>query len=206
MRSTPGSTPGRCGALSGPGTARHESLRSTVRLEASAWRRLLITPEAVEIEPSEITHFATGAAVTEHVEGILADEISPHTWPHLLTATLVPRQMAFEPPRFLVVFGADHAVMDAYSLVMAVTELQKLYKHALDGNEATDDGAGVGSYVDFSALERELAHRHSDGETLDRWREFLGDGDPPVPGVPRAQLLLRGGAPSAQLPRSPAVG
>jgi hypothetical protein len=163
---------------------RHETLRSTVRHEESAWRRLLITADALDVEPQDVGSFASGAEVADRIQGIFQHSISPHEWPHLLTATVVPRQMAFEPPRFQVVFGADHAVMDAYSLLLAVTELQQLYAHAVYGTEPTAEAVEMGSYVDFSALERSLSLRHRGGDTLRRWREFLGVGEPQFPPFP----------------------
>jgi hypothetical protein len=173
---------------------RHEAFRTTARLGASGWERLLAPPEAIDIlsEPEE--YFTTGAAANERLQQIFSASIHPREWPHLIFTTVTPTTMTAEPPRFQVAFAADHSVMDAYSQVLAVTELRELYATALDA--VAEEFSTVASYLDFSAYEQDLATSHGESDTLTRWRHFLGFDEPQLPPFP-----LDLGAPPAADPR-----
>jgi condensation domain-containing protein len=163
---------------------RHEAFRTTARDAGSAWQRLVAQPEAIDVVPHWDGVYSTGAATSERLQQLFSESIHPHNWPHLIVTTITPPTMTSERPRFQVVFAADHSVMDAYSQVLAVTELNELYAEAMAGPGAPEPSPEVASYVDFSAYERDLATASPHGDTLKRWRQFLGLGEPQFPPFP----------------------
>jgi hypothetical protein len=161
---------------------RHEAFRTTARPDGSGWQRLLAPPEAIDILPEPEQCLATGAEANERLEQIFSGSIHPRQWPHLVVTTVTPPPMTAEHPRFQVAFAADHSVMDAYSQVLAVTELRELYADALAA--VAEEFSTVASYIDFSAQEQGLAATHEDSDTLTRWRHFLGFDEPQFPPFP----------------------
>ncbi|MFD7023057.1 condensation domain-containing protein [Promicromonospora sukumoe] len=162
--------------------SRHEVLRTTVTRDAGAgWRRVTAPAEAVAIRDLVVGHL-TGDQVTALLPSLLAD-VSPTAWPHCVLATVVPEpaggsSSAAGPESFVLAFGADHSVMDAYSQLLWFEEIVSLYDAARRGvPDAELRALEVGSHVDFSADDRKLAMTlAADGEPVHRWLDFLGSG------------------------------
>ncbi|MFJ3406525.1 condensation domain-containing protein [Promicromonospora sp. NPDC090134] len=154
--------------------SRHEVLRTTVTRDAGAgWRRVTAPAEAVAVRDLVVGHL-TAAQVTALLPSLLAD-VSPTAWPHCVLASVVPDQPA---DGFVLAFGADHSVMDAYSQLLWFEEIVSLYDAARRGvPDAELRALEVGSHVDFSAEDRKLAMTlAADGEPVHRWLDFLGPG------------------------------
>jgi len=156
--------------------SRHEVLRTTVTHDAAwGWRRVTAPAEAVAIRDLVVGDL-TAAQVRALLPSLLAD-VSPTAWPHCVMASVVP-----EPgdpagdSGFVLAFGADHSVMDAYSQLLWFEEIVSLYDAARRGvPDAELRALEVGSHVDFSAEDRKLAMTlAADGEPVRRWLDFLG--------------------------------
>ncbi|MGB3772500.1 MAG: condensation domain-containing protein [Rhodococcus sp. (in: high G+C Gram-positive bacteria)] len=178
-------------------TSRHETFRTTVSTagvgDPGSVRlvRSTAAKDAVDVVPQRRGRFETGARVHRHVVDFFDRALSPFVWPHCVVATIDDICVAEESAddRFLIAFGADHSVMDAYSMLLAVSELRRLYEYELHGR---DPGLGpAGSHVDFSVIDR----RTGDGLTADHevvlsWSRFLnGEQFPdfPLPVAPSAE-------------------
>lgn len=144
----------------------------------------------------------------EHLESWFADTVSPTLWPHFVMATVVPEpHVAASAPqqeKFLVIFAADHSVMDAYSQIYAINEFDRLYAHELDGTDhALPD---VGSYVDFSAAERALGESLTeDHDAVVAWQRFLAEEEGRFPAFPLPLLAEDSTAPTDLATRQSSV-
>ncbi len=157
--------------------ARHEAFRSTViatprmgmnHVEDEFGRRI-IAADRVTIAVERDCEPSTSSAVYERINEHFNTRISPLTWPHCLVTTVEPHDAQGS---FLLVFGADHTVMDAYTQVFAIKELTRLYESALLGHD--DSLATFGSYLDFSHAERAHGARLGiDTVEVTRWAQFL---------------------------------
>lgn len=164
--------------------SRHEVLRTTVTRDAGqGWRRVTAPAEAVAIRDLVVGDL-TADQVTALLPSLLAD-VSPTAWPHCVLASVVPAAPDPDPDsdpgperadHFVLAFGADHSVMDAYSQLLWFEEIVSLYDAARQGVPDADLRAlEVGSHVDFSAEDRKLAMTlAADGEPVRRWLDFLG--------------------------------
>jgi len=160
--------------------SRHEVLRTTVTHDAGrGWRRVTAPAEAVAIRDLVVGDL-TAAQVGALLPSLLAD-VSPTAWPHCVLASVVPAPgSAGSGPGgergFVLAFGADHSVMDAYSQLLWFEEIVSLYDAARRGvPDAELRALEVGSHVDFSAEDRKLAMTlAADGEPVRRWLDFLG--------------------------------
>ncbi|MGV9433911.1 condensation domain-containing protein, partial [Nocardia sp. NPDC003648] len=108
--------------------ARHEGLRTTVRVDAAGEpRRLLAPATAVGIAEHRVDGLTDGTRINEFLCGALELRLSPLVWPHLLAATVEHAATA----DFTVLVAADHSVMDAYSQAILILELRTLYREVL---------------------------------------------------------------------------
>lgn len=154
--------------------ARHEALRTTVSPGESGWRRHLIAADAVDVTErshGELSGSVAHDTISEHFAGV-----TPDRWPHCLFATIVL------PEGFVLAFGADHSVMDAYSQLLFFGEIVELYERALDGVPDEELGSlDVGSHVDHSAAARSLSEVvDAEHPVVRHWAEFLKDGEFPA--------------------------
>ncbi|MEU4362310.1 condensation domain-containing protein [Promicromonospora sp. NPDC023987] len=150
---------------------RHEVLRTTVtRVADQGWRRVTAPAEAVAVRDLVVGDL-TVDQVTALLPSLLAD-VSPTAWPHCVLASVEPAGA----DHFVLAFGADHSVMDAYSQLLWFEEIVSLYDAARRGvADAELRALEVGSHVDFSAEDRKLAMTlAADGEPVRRWLDFLG--------------------------------
>jgi hypothetical protein len=186
--------------------SRHEVLRTTVTRDAGAgWRRVTAPAEAVAIRDLVVGDLSADQ-VTALLPSLLAD-VSPTAWPHCVLASVVPapsdpsgsgRGPAGDDG-FVLAFGADHSVMDAYSQLLWFEEIVSLYDAARRGvPDAELRTLEVGSHVDFSADDRKLAMTlAADGEPVHRWLDFLG----PDAAFPRYGTITRPAADAADAAR-----
>ncbi|MGJ0119141.1 condensation domain-containing protein [Williamsia sp. MIQD14] len=159
----------------------HEVFRTTVDRCDAADRTLLQrrgTDLDVEVVGDVVGTLSSGTAVHHHLLERF-ETLSPLHWPHCVLATITRADPGVldDPPEigseeFLLVFGADHSVMDAYSMLLAIGEIQRLYAAELAGTP-TQPGE-VGSHVDFSEQDRRRgADLHGRHDAVRTWEEFL---------------------------------
>ncbi len=169
--------------------ARHEAFRTRVERDPSgpAWCRYTVATEAIRVDDRPDHRTRSETEIFRHLQSWFADAVSPTVWPHFVMATVVPEpHVAASLPqtdKFLVVFAADHSVMDAYSQIYAINEFDRLYAHVLDGTDP--QLPTVGSYVDFSAQERRLGESvTTEHESVMAWSRFLAREDGRFPAFP----------------------
>ncbi|MCL2465388.1 MAG: condensation domain-containing protein, partial [Micrococcales bacterium] len=164
-----------------------EALRSTVDPADDGWVRRTVPAGGVEVFATEVG-WMPGAHANARIADIMAS-LSPLAWPHCAFVTVVDP----DQDGFVLVMGADHSVMDAYSQALWPAETVELYRRAagLDGREWTDQelaDSPAASHVDHAATEAEqAAGLDADSEAVARWREFLGE-DLSFPHVPTVAL------------------
>ncbi|WP_084351673.1 condensation domain-containing protein [Millisia brevis] len=184
---------------------RHEAFRTTVTRGVD---------EAGDYRPVRRTYSADGLTFAsqdmgrfprdEVAAGLTAwfdDGLSPLDWPHCLVATITEIGACDREDRFLLVFAADHSVMDAYSMLLSITELSRLYASEFHGRPV--ELPEIGSHVDFSARDRGIgAEIDGDHEAVRRWRHFLGEaGSFPSLALPAGVAAVREGAGSDGVPQ-----
>lgn len=169
--------------------ARHEAFRTRVEHDSSteSWRRYTVAADAVRVDDRPEHRSKSETQVFEHLQSWFADAVSPTVWPHFVMATVVPEPHVAasvpQPERFLVIFAADHSVMDAYSQIYAINEFDRLYAHVLDGTDPRLPA--VGSYVDFSANERRLGESvTAEHDAVTTWSRFLSRENGRFPSFP----------------------
>ncbi|SIR79116.1 condensation domain-containing protein [Williamsia sterculiae] len=147
--------------------------------------RRTVTGADVSLDRHTVGRLA-GDDITTRLTTQFTERLSPLQWPHCMVATIAdPDAPDTHRPRVIVVFGADHSVMDAYSMLLSINEIRQLYLAAVDGTEA--GLAEIGSHADFSAVHRGVgADLTVDHPAVDRWSRFLAesDGDFPALGLP----------------------
>ncbi|MBT0566181.1 condensation domain-containing protein [Williamsia sp. CHRR-6] len=163
---------------------RHEVLRCTVAARPGAdgtvefSRRSLVAP--FTCVPSVVDHVDTGPAAQSYLSTLFETALTPQHWPHCLIATIEPAAGA---ERFTVVFGADHSVMDAYSMALSIGEIEHFYREQMTGEPT--GLAPTGSHVEFSTHERALGDAIvADDVTVAMWREFIADSGGTMPAFP----------------------
>jgi len=167
---------------------RHEPLRSHAALgdeESGMVVRRTTPPGRVSVRP--IRHDAAEPdTIRDRLLGLLDDYTAPHLWPSYVFATLErsgdeSHSGDFAP--FTVFFGADHSIIDGYSVVLVAHEISALYDEERTGRAA--DLFPVGSYIDFGAAERdESARVDDDHEAVRIWRRTLTEGGGQAPAFP----------------------
>ncbi|SNT34571.1 condensation domain-containing protein [Rhodococcoides kyotonense] len=168
---------------------RHEAFRTRVERDdtTGAWHRYTTPSGSVSVDDRQDPTAKSESQVFDHLESWFRDVVSPTTWPHFVAATVVPEpHVAASAPqqdKFLMIFAADHSVMDAYSQIYAINELDRLYAEALDGTD--HNLPAVGSYVDFSASERLLGESlTAQHDAVLAWERFLAVEDGRFPAFP----------------------
>lgn len=170
-------------------TSRHEAFRSTVTgggpdSDGSApLTRSTVPEDAVDVVSSPGGTFLSGSEVRRAILDFFGRSLSPFHWPHCVVATVsAPTDDPDDAdPGFLLVFGADHSVMDAYSMLLAVSELRRLYEFEVHGRDP--ELAVTGSHLDYSVVDRRTGDRlTADHDVVRTWSTFLRDGKfPPFP-------------------------
>lgn len=187
--------------------ARHEALRSAVQLGGTPEDdlvRMTIEPEAVGVSGLSMGVAASPDAARQRIQDFFDTTVNPLTWPHCVVVTLEPDD---RDDRFLVVFGADHTVMDAYTQVFAINELSALYRAEI--NDEHHGLAEYGSYLDFSDAERHLGEQiDANNSAVVAWRQFFNESPTSVQphAMPRFPRCVTGGLDAVVPPREPDSG
>ena len=151
---------------------RHEVFRTSVALQAdddAPLDRITVDMDAISIETRVLGESLSSTAAFEIVNEYFNTTVTPLRWPHCIAVTVEPVD---RDDAFLVIFAADHTVMDAYTQVFAINELTAIYEAKLNG---TDDGLpDFGSYVDYSDAERALGDRiDASDDAVAQWTDFF---------------------------------
>ncbi|NLV80898.1 MAG: hypothetical protein GXY65_16465 [Rhodococcus sp.] len=166
---------------------RHEPLRSQAALPpgdgADASTRRTAPAGAVSVRYFRHDP-ADPAMLRSHLLGLFDDYTSPHSWPSYVFAT---REDAADREAttgsFTVFFGADHSIIDGYSVVLVAHEISALYEEERTGRPA--ELFPVGSYIDFGAAERaDSAALTVDDDAVTIWRRTLRDNGGAAPQFP----------------------
>ncbi|MFW0786834.1 condensation domain-containing protein [Gordonia sp. CPCC 206044] len=166
-------------------TRRHEAFRTTVTLHEDARGsqvvRRTLDPGAVQVQRRDLGSFADGE-VADHLIATFDRRLSPLTWPHCSVATISDIPSPRSANAFLILFAADHSVMDAYSMFLCINELRTLYDAELDGHEP--ELPTTGSHVDHSGDNRSVGEELTiDHAAVQRWRRFLDACHGSLPGL-----------------------
>ncbi len=165
--------------------ARHDAFRTTVAADGTAaqrFTRYTCCAEDLRIEARRVGHLRSGIRVFQHLSDYFATRLSPTEWPHCLVAT-VSDTVSTDGRSFLLVFGADHSVMDAYSMMLAISEIQRIYRGVLTG--AAAELPEVGSYIEFGAGDRALGETMTvDHPAVQHWGRYLRSGGGRFPAFP----------------------
>ncbi|MBP2391535.1 condensation domain-containing protein [Aeromicrobium fastidiosum] len=148
---------------------RHEVLRTTVQRRDVGWARRTAETDGVDVRQEVLGHRSGGEAREEVAQFLAA--LSPVVWPHCVFATVVDPDAS----GFVLVFGADHSVMDAYSQLLWFAEMADLYRRAGTGADDAELAVlDVGSHVDFAESDRRSGDDIADDHVaVTTWREFL---------------------------------
>ncbi|MFD3745201.1 condensation domain-containing protein [Nocardia sp. NPDC058633] len=172
--------------------ARHDAFRTTAAADEAAdeqFLRYTCRADDVQVAARHVGHLRSGTRVYQHLSDFFGSRLSPTEWPHCLVATVSDTDST-EGPGFLLVFGADHSVMDAYSMMLAISEIQRIYRCEITG--ASAELPEVGSYIDFGADDRAVGSAMTaDHPAVRHWGQYLrreGGRFPafPLPITPRA--------------------
>lgn len=180
---------------------RHEVLRSHVLGSKTpgadgtraGFRRVTAPPGSVSVAMTRVGWYHDETLLVEQLAGWFDRGTAPVWWPAYRFATVG------RGDSFTLLFAGDHSLLDGYSLVMSVPELRAYYRDAVveAGRRAPDSPAlelppahTVGSYVDYSGVEREAADlADGDHPAVQAWASFLADGMPRYPRLPTSAPL-----------------
>jgi hypothetical protein len=138
---------------------RHGTLLSWFEGDIDTLERRAIPIDAVNLEVASRGH----AESTERARALVTERFSagtsPLTWPAFIAGVIDhdadPNHDPSGPTAgFTVYYGVDHSHTDGVSIMLGVEELHDLYERQLVGDP--EPLPPVGSYVEFSASEREL--------------------------------------------------
>ena len=166
---------------------RHEALRTTVATGvdttgAISMTRLTNAGCVLDMRP-RVAGPVDASAIHDHLTGLFDSRISALRWPHCLVASITEVEGALPGDGFVLVFAADHSVMDAYSMLLSINEIQRLYAFEVRGAE--HQLPQIGSHIDFSVTDR-LAGGclTADHVAVRAWDRFLGVGTGAFPAFP----------------------
>lgn len=187
---------------------RHEAFRTSVKHEDGHLQRSTLPAGAISVDQHQMGTDLSSTEVFERMNEYFNTTVSPLRWPHCIAVTI---ELADRDDAFLLVFAADHTVMDAYTQVFAIKELTAIYESVVTGEP--DGLVDFGSYVDFSDAERELGDQicHTD-DAVAGWSRFFGAVDEsspqptPMPTFPIISAAPRTEALSIVSERSPESG
>lgn len=175
---------------------RHDAFHTTAAADAAApdrFVRYTCPAEDVHVAARRVGHLRTGTRVYQHLTDYFGSRLSPTEWPHCLLATVSDTELTGDRTGFLLVFGADHSVMDAYSMMLAISEIQRIYRSVVTATPA--ELPEVGSYIDFGAHDRTVGAALTETDpAVTVWRRYLREGEFPafpLPIAPRAKASPR---------------
>jgi hypothetical protein len=157
--------------------ARHETLRSELRLSGDQLERFTLNVDDIAIDRTVVDDFTDGADVVRYLENRFDETANPLTWPAYIFVTVARED------GFTVYLAFDHSNVDGYSIAQIAHEIHELYAAAVAGRPA--ELVETGSYVDFSKTERESAEElEASHASVGRWREFIEDCGGELPRFP----------------------
>lgn len=168
----------------------HEHLRSRLVPTPGRCTRRTLPASAVTLRREDVGVFADGASVRRQIEAFFDRSANPLGWPQVVLATV-------EGADGTTVFaGADHGVMDGYTLAMIPGQI----RDALAGRAGHVPGP---TFLDFGAEERNLVGRlPARPEHTGPWRALLDDSRGRTPAFPlplgASGASGASGAPNAQ--------
>ncbi|MXP23132.1 peptide synthase [Gordonia sp. HNM0687] len=188
--------------------ARHEAFRTSVTAADRQLKRHTLPAQSVTVDEQPMGTDLSSTEVFERMNEYFNTTVSPLRWPHCIAVTV---EITDRDDAFLLVFAADHTVMDAYTQVFAIKELTAIYESVVTGEP--DGLVDFGSYVDFSDAERALGDQicHTD-DAVAGWSTFFGAADElspqpaPMPTFPLMSASPHGDPPSIVSERSPEQG
>ncbi|MFJ2178418.1 amino acid adenylation domain-containing protein [Streptomyces sp. NPDC087851] len=148
--------------------ARHEPLRTAVRLDGTRLTQVVVAPD-VPVETAAVPH--TVQEELESPDGVLAAFVSR---PFDLRAGRVLRATVVEcaAGRTLLAFAVHHVAFDEWSVGLFLDELSDAYAAALHGAAYAPRPLGA-RYLDFCGWQADPAVRRRVTERLGFWREYL---------------------------------
>lgn len=155
---------------------RHEALRSTSDPTADDPHhgRRTYGGAHLGVDAEAVGGFDSGDDVRELLTAVFDTRLAPTRWPHCIVATIESER------GFTVAFAADHVVMDAYSILLSMSEIRRLYLSPRRGSST--EMAEVGSHLDFSVHDRAVGLGLTvDHPVVAQWRTFL-DSSAETPG------------------------
>jgi mycolipenoyl-CoA---2-(long-chain-fatty acyl)-trehalose mycolipenoyltransferase / long-chain-acyl-CoA---trehalose acyltransferase len=157
--------------------ARHETLRSELRLTGEELERFTVSAEDVSLERTFVDDFTSGADVVSYLEDRFDQAANPLAWPAYIFVTVA------RDDGFTVYLAFDHTNVDGYSIALIAYEIHELYAATLAGRPA--ELAEVGSYVDFSEIERASSDDlDADHQAVARWRDVVDTCGDQLPAFP----------------------
>ncbi|MGC0364602.1 hypothetical protein ABH922_002586 [Rhodococcus sp. 27YEA15] len=164
---------------------RHEVLRTHVAKERQTIVRRTAERGGVRISSEDIGYLESSMSVFAHLQHLLDRSTNTLVWPAYLFATIECAG------HFTVVFAADHALLDGYSIALTAHELQTIYLSVTEGSLPVLPEAG--SYIDFGVAERDLLENLDESHTaVQTWREFYDNDEVPLfPALPEPIAGLR---------------
>lgn len=191
---------------------RHEAFRSSVTIDSQRapeddLLRVTLPAQAVDVRGRAMGQPTSGSEARQAIQDYFDGTVSPLRWPHCLAVTVEPDD---RNDRFLLIFAADHTVMDAYTQVFAISELTALYRAEVSGEP--HGLPEYGSYLDYSDAERHLGEQiDANNAAVFGWRGFF-DTSPletqpdPMPRFPRMGGIPDGIREGFTAPREPDEG
>lgn len=153
--------------------ARHEAFRASVVPSETSdgvdFLRRTVSADAISVEAVGSPEVISSTSVFGRVSELFNTRVNPLHWPPCIAVTIAP---ADDSQSFLVIFAADHTVMDAYTQVFAIKELTAIYESEL--LDVPDQLHEFGSYLDFSDAERTIGSQiTADDGVVSRWTSFF---------------------------------
>ena len=118
-----------------------------------------------------VGHVPDGTELARRLTNMFDASLSAHSWPHVRVVSISPLSSVDSDDQFTVVFAADHLVMDAYSIMLSINEIQQFYRGMLLDEEVEVNP--VGSHIEFSSIDRETGGAVTpDHPTVAAWDGF----------------------------------
>jgi hypothetical protein len=138
---------------------RHGTLLSWFEGDVEDLQRRVVAPEDVELEITRRGHATSTDEARQLITDRFSGNTSPLAWPSFIAGAIDHDSSPDHDPAsptagFTVYYGVDHSHTDGVSILLGVEELYELYQRKVAGNP--EPLAPVGSYVEFSAAERDL--------------------------------------------------
>ncbi|MEP9391982.1 condensation domain-containing protein [Gordonia sp. VNQ95] len=166
--------------------ARHDAFRTTAQHDGHGHARYVVVPDSVTITARRQEAPPEGVSVDHHIERFFAREVSALRWPHVVATTIEPDSLLEATKGVIVIVGADHSVMDAYTQLLLIAEFREIYGALTDGRDPVLPPCG--SFVDHCAHEHRTAESiTADHPAVTTWRSFL-EGDSGRLTMPRFPL------------------